>query len=197
MSEHEIQKDQFDKWQKQWDDALNQDVFKDLPQSQEVQGEIDFFGFGNLSKESESKAKDADSKYWNQVYALSMSQSPSGLAGQSELFTEEETEKVGSITTSEKQLEYPPNPVTVDSGGKDQDLSPESMGLTFDEKDIQDLADMKLKLHTLEDKLAANPNTKSNLTSQVTSLKEKIDELSSLMTNSYPTEITKKVQKLS
>ena len=88
-----------------------------------------------------------------------------------------------------KSAGLPPNPVRLHSLGTDQEITPSTQGLTFTPEDVDNLAEMKKKLHSLQDDLnsfeARGKNSKK-FEGQILSLKEKIDELSTAMCQTFP-----------
>ena len=61
----------------------------------------------------------------------------------------------------------------------DQELKPGPLGLTFSEEDIKKLEEMKVKLHELENKIAAMDD--KGYESEVKAMIEKIGEISDKM----------------
>jgi hypothetical protein len=99
---------------------------------------------------------------------------------------QEDNKDVGNAAQSILQS---PNPVRTHTVGPDQDLSATSMGLTFSEKDIEDLAELKLQLHSLQDKLNAfegRGENSSKFENQINEVKTKIDELSTILNQCWP-----------
>ena len=98
-------------------------------------------------------------------------------------------ENDAALAKTVKSAAAAPNPIRLHSVGADQDLSPGSLGLTFTPEDVENLAEMKVKLHALQDELNSFEGRGKNakkFEGQITSLKEKIDELSTAMTQSFP-----------
>lgn len=203
QNEYDAQAEKFDGWCDKWDAAQDAGIFDDAPKpvTPSLQTSDPSF-FGPQNTHPTEVPADVDAEYWAQVYAMSgpngnMPPPPSPAASSPEGVITEKTEIVGGAiedTTKKKQSQYPPNPVRIDSGGPDQDLAAEPLGLTFTEKDVEDLAAMKVRLHELEDKLAGamgiGGSTKS-FENQLSNLKKKVDQLSTAMTHSYPTDIAR------
>jgi len=103
---------------------------------------------------------------------------------------QEDNKDAGNVAASIAQS---PNPVRQSTAGKDQELEPGPLGLTFSEKDIEDLSELKIKLHNLQDKLNTFEGRGENSTkfeSQINSVKDKIEELSTAMTQAFPYSIS-------
>jgi hypothetical protein len=163
-SNFEAAKDEFDDLVSKWDKALESDIFKPGPAlpSTADQTSINSF-FGPMHANPTDQIKDVDAKYWNAIHSAS-----SGVDSPMERIDE-----VHSL----KSIVEDPNPVRKGTEGKDQELT--SIGATFSEDDIQGLADMKLKLHDLENKVATMED--KDYSSQIKKLIFKIDELSDKM----------------
>ena len=207
QNEYDAQNEKFDSWCDKWDAAQDAGIFDDAPKpiTPTLQtSDPSFFGLQNTHP-TEILA-DVDTKYWAQVYAMSgpngnmppppIEASPDAMITDN-VIAEGKTEIVGNAiegTTKKSQSHYSPNPITIDSGGPDQDLAAESLGLTFTEKDVVDLAAMKVRLHELEDKLAGAMGTGGSMKgfqTQISTLKKKADQLSTAMTHSFPTDIAR------
>lgn len=168
------------KWCQQWDDAQTKGIFKDdtpqLPTLNKKNSDNSFFGMCNSHSEDDIPTNDSD--YWKQVLAMSDPEYREEMLN--------ENKNVGNVA---KAIAQSPNPVRPHSVGKDQDLSPQSLGLTFSEQDVEELADLKLQLHALQDKLNSFESRGQNskkFESQIKTLKRKIDELSDAMTQTFP-----------
>jgi hypothetical protein len=73
------------------------------------------------------------------------------------------------------------NILTKASAGPDQELTPTALSVTFTPEEIEDLAELKKKLHELQDKMNAvdgKGGRSKKFETQIASLKGKIDDLS-------------------
>jgi hypothetical protein len=172
--------DEFNKWCDLWDKAQEDGVFKDAPKpltpTPQTSEPESFFGLVN--SHPSTNARDCDVQYWNDVYELSKSGDP-------QLIQEQKESIKNVVKKSADDIVRSPNPITASSAGTDQDLTPGSLGLTFSEKDLEELAGLKLQLHDLTSKMASfSAKGGKQLESKIAALKEKIDEFSSELTHS-------------
>lgn len=165
-SNFEAAKDEFDDLVSKWDKALNSDIFKSAPSipSTADQTSINSF-FGPMHSNPTDEIKDADAKYWNAINSTA-----SGVD-----IPMERLDEVYSL----KSLVEDPNPIRKGTEGKDQELTPTALGVTFSEEDVESLADMKSKLHELGNKMASMEG--KDYSSQIKELISKIDDLSDKM----------------
>lgn len=160
----EASKDDFDSWVDKWDKALADGVFKDAPKipgTAPQTSQDSFFGLQQSNPTDSINSSDAD--YWRAINSVA--------DGGVEMQRIDESDAV-SVDL--------PNPVRKSTDGMDQELKPAPLGLTFSEEDIKKLEEMKVKLHELENKIAAMDD-KGNYESQVKAMLEKIGELSDKM----------------
>lgn len=173
----EVQKDQFLSFVDKWDKAQQEKIFDDLPKprgTSDQTADVSFFGAFN-SNPTDS-LNDADTAYWDAIYKTSID----NLASNSN----------NDVLNESNRQKYSPNPMKVDTGGADQELEPLQLGLTFDEEDLKKLETMKIDLYDLECKVAEMDDEKSQkIQSKIKDLKSKIDELSTDMSNSHPTDV--------
>jgi hypothetical protein len=104
--------------------------------------------------------------------------------------TEDIKGQVGDVAQAILQT---PNPIRAHTVGKDQALEPGPLGLTFSEKDIEALSEMKIQLHDLECKLNEFEGLGKNgskFEKEIKTLKEKIDDLSNSMGQAFPYSIS-------
>lgn len=195
-------KEEFSDFCDKWDKALQSGIFDDAPKpstpsSQTAEPSF----FGPLNTHPTDAPSDVDVKYWDAIYRASnhAGDTPDPLYAaeqlDSQLMRDHDRRLAGLPPLNEehkKHREFPPNPVSIDTGGKDQDLSPESLGLTFDEEDIKSLEDLKHKLFELENKVATalgKGESDKSFQSQINNMKKRIDDLSTKMGYSYPTDL--------
>jgi hypothetical protein len=160
----EASKDDFDSWVDKWDKAIADGVFKDVPKipgTAPQTSQDSFFGLSQTNPTDSINLSDAD--YWRAISDVA--------DGGVEMQRIDESDAV-SVDL--------PNPVRKSTDGMDQELKPAPLGLTFSEEDIKKLEEMKVKLHELEDKIAAMDD-KGDYESQVKAMIEKIGELSDKM----------------
>jgi len=174
------QSKEFDNWCDMWEKAQDKGLFNDAPHAPELNrktSQESFFGPQNTNPTEGPSA--ADAEYWNNVNQMAQGEKP-------ELLQE------GKLQDYKRGRGYPPNPMYQYSQGKDQELAPRQLDVTFDEEDIEELSDMKKELHELESQISANDvNGKSTkkLETQIANLKKRIDELSTSMGRTYPLDV--------
>jgi hypothetical protein len=159
----EAGRDDFDGWVAKWEKAVNDGVFgknEDLPSTGDATSDFSFFGLRQDNPTLDIKSSDA--AYWNAINSVA--------DGGVEMQRLDEADAV-SIDL--------PNPTRKSTEGKDQELDPAQLGLTFDEKDISELEGMKIKLYGLESK-AAEMGDDDHM-SQIEAMIRKIDDLSNRM----------------
>jgi hypothetical protein len=186
------QKDQLDKWAEMWDKAQDKGIFDDATNPHVPSpntADDSFFGLKNTHPTSD--INDVDAKYWASLYKTPDMNSKEELL-QEEQKVQEATDIASSWTDPKKNKKYPANPLAVDSGEKDQTLKPQQLGVTFDEKDIEKLINIKNQLHELENKMIASlvdgKSTKS-IEKQIENLKSKLDQLSSALNHPVPNDV--------
>jgi hypothetical protein len=157
-------KEDFDGWVDKWDKALKSGVFNDapkIPSTAPHTSQDSFFGLQQTNPTDSIRSSDAD--YWRAISSVA--------DGGVEMQRIDESDAV-SVDL--------PNPVRKSTEGTDQDLKPAPLGLTFSEEDVRKLEEMKIKLHELENKIAAMED-KGDYESQVKAMIDKIGELSDKM----------------
>jgi hypothetical protein len=157
----ESSKDDFDGWVSKWEKAVKDGVFGDapkLPSTGDATSDFSFFGLRQDNPSAE--IRDSDAAYWNAINSVA----DGGV----------EMERL-----DEGEDNDPANPVRLWTKGKDQELEPYQTGQTFDEKDIEDLASMKVKLHDVGSKSAEMSD--NDYSSQIDAMIKKIDDLSDRM----------------
>lgn len=156
-------KDDLDDLVAKWDKALDKGIFDNAPKLPSTgDARSDFSFFGPRNDNSTDEIKGSDSQYWNAISSLA--------DGGVDMQRLDEADAI-SINL--------PNPIRHSTEGKDQDLSPKSLGLTFDEKDVSELEEMKSKLHDLGSKSAEMGE--DDHVGKIDALIRKIDDLSDRM----------------
>ena len=182
------QKDQFDSWCDQWEKAMKDGVFEDAPKQTTTPVQTaDVSYFGPTDTHPTTDIKDVDAQYWNQVYSMSRNSGDS--PDPTLLHEEKNTQQISKIVNAMGQS---PNPIRAPSVGMDQSMEPGPLGVTFGPEDIQEIADLKVKLHGLKDKLntlEGKGQGDKKLESTIGSLQNKIDELSDALGKAFPREV--------
>jgi hypothetical protein len=183
----------FDKWCSQWDAALESGAFKKDDEDQNVPSpqtsDTSFFGLQNTHP-TDAPAED-DSEYWKDVYKMSSYLGDKVESPEQMLHDSKVAQPVVTEGLQDKKSKFPPHPRQYDAKGVDQSLSPETLGVTFDEEDIKKLEQMKLQLYELEVKYntaAANGESGQKIEQQIADLKKKFEEFSSLLNYGYPSD---------
>lgn len=166
MSNSDTVGDDFDGWVQKWDKALEDGIFKDEPRPANPSKNTSDSSFFGLRQDNPTDAiDDMDAKYWNAISSMA----DGGVDFQ------RLDEDMGAASLASPS----PNFVRRETEGPDQDLKPRSVGLTFDENDIKQLEEMKIKLDELQNKAAAMGD--KNYDTQIGAMMAKIDELSNSM----------------
>lgn len=112
-----------------------------------------------------------------------------GVSADSELIQEEV--KVNPKDMA-KAMVNSPNPIKPHTMGMDQDMTdPVSMGATYDVADLEQLNDLKVKLHGLLDKLNTMHGfgeATSKLESKIAEVQKQIDEISNGLSKGVPSQ---------
>jgi len=170
-------RDELENWQKKWEE--NQHLF---PKKKEeipfAKNTTDSF-YGGLSERKEKiDPKDIDSKYWDKVKELVLE----GDDGTS-ILVETAVQDVAKVMASS------PNPVHPNTTGNDDSLEPRGTGATYTDEDLNELNEMKIKLHELQGKLLTAETKGDDVAKfekQLNDLKEKIDEFSTMLGQEFP-----------
>jgi len=183
-------REQFDKWTDMWEKAQESDAFKSAPKPPEPSQQTSdnsFFGLQNTHPTDE--IKDVDSTYWNQVHqaAAHGDLAPDPLDNAESVISEARKkqipgDKVSNQTTGE-------NPIRASSIGMDQEMEPRALGVTFTPEEIEELTDLKTKLHELQDKkntAEGKGSSGKRFESQIQSLWDKIEDLSDTLNQVLP-----------
>ena len=177
---------QFELWIQQWEDA-QKGVMK--PKEQPAPAKVDnYFGFQNEQPDIEVGQDSEEMATWKVLADMAAPPSERG-----QLLTEQGKSDKMAVADAAKRIAQSANPIRVASVGKDQDLNPQSLGNTYSQQDIEELAEVKVKLHTLQDQLNSFEGRGQNgkkFESQIETLKQKIDELSDAMTTGFPLAIS-------
>jgi hypothetical protein len=183
------QRDQLDKWADMWEKSLKDGVFKDAPRPP-VPGEqtADVSYFGLVNTHPTDSINDADSTYWNQLhYATSHGDFDPDPLEVAEKLIQEASDKEASAKIA-KAIAASPNPIHATSVGEDQGMGPIQLGVTYSPEELEELSEMKKKLHELQDQMntADGKGVRSKqYESQIKNLKAKIDELSNMFTQIF------------
>ena len=201
--------EQLENWATMWDQAQSKGLFQDAPKPPAISEKHSYDSFFGPQETSQKDAPDDfESKYWASVYNTSMGAPPdpepevtipdddSGNVAMIHDSVKKHKhvikENAAAVGTRAKAMAQSANPIRATSVGMDQDMSPESLGLTFTPKDLESLADLKLRLHTLQDKLntfEGKGQSGNRFESQIKSLLTQINELSDSLSQAFPDEI--------
>lgn len=173
-----------EKYQDQWEKALKDGVFADAPKEQRPgQGTMKPNWFGHSSVE-DSEIEQEEAEDWENLYNMT----DPDYKGEGEELIQEESEaptdklKKAAIRTANSH-----NPVHPDSLGHDQDVVV-TQNWGFGGKEIEELAEMKIKLEQLESKLNAEEGLggkkAKSISEQIKSLRKQIDGLSDSLNGS-------------
>lgn len=174
-SAYNEQQDNFDKWCDQWDKALDDGVFDGAPKPPVSEPRADFFGQYNGPSDNEGDIGGVDSQYWHDVYKAAISGDTSGCSDPS-MMNEDAKADVKKASDAMANSHNPIDPTTV---GKDQDIDQD--GNDKEIKDIEELAEMKVRLEKLESRLNADyceGKGVNGVQKQIDGLRTQIDELS-------------------
>jgi len=157
-------KSDFDGWLEKWDAALQKGIFdapSGPPSTSKNTSDEGFFGF-RQDNHTDSIEK-GDSEYWRAINAVA----DGGV----------DVQRLDEADTGVAPLANPnPNPVRRETEGKDQELEDRQVGSTFSNEDLDELEEMKKKLHDLGSKAAEMDNKDYSV--QISAMIKKIDELS-------------------
>jgi len=191
MREHiEQQRDDFDSWCDKWDKAQEDGVFDDAPShfapSQQT-AQTNFFGA--VDADPTADVDDVDAKYWNQVYHMSDHQgmAPGPLDADKDSLLQED--KGSDVAKVANVIADSPNPIRPNTIGPDQDMGPDSLGVTFNDKDLEQITEVKLKIHELEDKLNSLEGVgkkAKGVEGKIKGLREKLEDLSTALSHTAP-----------
>jgi hypothetical protein len=178
MNTHYDGREELERWAKIIEKAQAEGKFNDAPKppvpSQQTSVNS-FFGLQNTHPTSQPAS--ADGEYWKKLSEKS--------ANPYQMLNEQNKD----VAKVAKAILQTPNPIRQHTAGMDQALEPGPLGLTFSEKDIEDLAALKLQLYALECELntfEGKGQNASKFEKQIKTVKEKVNELSTAMTQSFP-----------
>lgn len=163
-----------EKWEKALADGAFESKKPPTPSSHSA-GQSSFFGLD--SKSTRAEVSDEDLKTWDQIYRNEL---------EDEGMLQEATEDVKKTT---KDRLSSPNPIYPYSTGKDQEMGKKQLGLTYSPNELRELAELKINLHDLQDKLNSfegKGQVSKQLESKIASLHKKIDELSDSLNQIIP-----------
>jgi len=170
-----------EKYADQWDKALKDGVFDDAPKPA-VPSHGDWFGHSSNVADTEIDYSDAD--YWSQ------------LAGGDELLQEETEPTPAELKKMVSRMANSNNPVHPNSLGNDQDVVVTQNWGTGGEE-IEELAEMKIKLEQLESRLNAEEGmgkSGKSISEQIKGLKKQIDDLSNSLNGNRMGESTPRLK---
>lgn len=184
---HFKDKEELENWADKYEKAVTDGVFgepgdDDTPTPKT--SEESFFGAQNCHPTDD--INDGDAKYWQGINARV--DDPNYRLNKDGLIQEQNKGDAARLAGIVKQVNAAPNPIRYHTAGADQELTPQSQGVTFTPEDISNLSEMKIKLHGLQDQLNSFEGRGKNgkkFESQIASLKKQIDELSNAMTQSF------------
>jgi hypothetical protein len=159
----ESSKDDFDGWVAKWDKAVQDKVFGDTPQIPSTGDATSDFSFFGLRQDNPTpEIKSSDASYWNAISSVA--------DGGVDMQRLDESDAV-SVDI--------PNPIRKSTEGKDQEMVPAQLGMTFDEKDILDAEKLKADLHDLGSKSAEMGD--DDYSAKIEGMIKKLDDLSDRM----------------
>lgn len=187
-----------EKWIEKWEEAMKKEEFKETPPVKN--SSLDYFGnFSHNAPAATPNIKDCDSKYWRDVYKLSVDSTDpleddvltedQGIKndplGSEPLGKQRDVPTKDSLGVKGAELGNTANPIYPDTRGEDQrkKVTPD----WADGTKLRELVDMKDSLYKLEVKLNSNPKFGAygpdapeikKIQGQIDDLKEKIDQLS-------------------
>lgn len=168
---------QFNNWVDQWDKALADGVFKDIPK-EELRVDTDEPStssfFGNLNINTNSTPSEEDVTYWKDLSNYS-EDTILNEAKKAKKTEETEQPKIADLV---KKSANNANPIVMDTVGKDAKGKPAKKGFASN-KAIEELAELKKKLHSLENEIL----TKEALGKDFKNLEKEMKKIYSLIDN--------------
>jgi hypothetical protein len=154
----------FDDFVSKWDAAMEKGIFASPPSPPSTSRDTADHSFFGLRQDNHTDSiDDVDAKYWAAINSVA----DGGV----------QMERLDEVSEPlDPPANHDPNPIRRDTGGKDQDMEPRQLGVTFSEEEIEELDKMKKKLHELESKVASMDG--KDRSSEVAALLKRIDDLS-------------------
>jgi hypothetical protein len=189
---HDDYKSSIDNWAEKWQKAQEQGIFKDEPKppvTSADSGQQSFFGI--TQGRSENRIKDVDAEYWRRVHAMA-DQEPDKIMQE---MLKPDIPAPAAPTVDKKSLgnmvsriAQSPNPIPAWTVGKDSDPLPGETVPSYTEEDLKQLADLKVKMQALQEKLisveALGEKNKAFET-QIKNLQKEIDVLSDAIADTF------------
>lgn len=170
----ENQKDELDHFASMWDVAMEKGLFPkaEIPKVNQNTSQDSFFGLVNTNPSEE--IGDNDKQYWNAIHSATDDAASSRV-----------------INEVDERKSSPSNSIQRDTFGNDQELDSQQLGKTYSEEDLNELSELKNKLHSLESKLMSalgfgDFKNEKKLQEQIKLIKREINELSDSMGRAYP-----------
>lgn len=197
--------DDINKYADIWDNALKQGIFKDAPKPPtpaEPRASADFFGQINPDEYDVDGAlhlNEGEVKYWAEMAKIALDKSSYHMP-----LNEERTPEKSDIQAASSRLGSTFNPVYPHTIGKDQDLGTPvkvTQNWGVGGKELNDLEDLKKRLHELEVKLNSagiikpekgKKESDSTILKGMKDLKKDIDDLSDKLNGNNFSESSKK-----
>jgi hypothetical protein len=185
----------FNTWLDQWEKAQKDGVFADAPKTRIPSRQTADSSFFGPSDTHPTDDADVDNvAYWGMVHNRA-----NEIIGLDEEIVLQEADRPdteivdGKVEKRDlkdvaKTLGKAPNPIYPNTTGKDSDVDDMSLDATFGPKDLEDLADMKIRLHQMENKFnsfVARGENGKKFEGQIATLKKQIDKLSDLLSVAY------------
>lgn len=182
-------------WADKYEKAQSDGVFEGAPSPPvptPQTAEDNFWGMVNSNPTDAVSRPDA--QYWKNLWDATRPDGPSSIVIEEE--TEEVVEEEAYEKAIDKEIPTPGdennaksfNPTHRDSQGEDQALETEPLGVSFSAKDVNDLAEMKVKLHALQDKMNTNEGlgkSGKSLESRIASAIKEIEDLSNSISSGF------------
>ena len=161
MKDFQAAKADFDKWTQDWESALERG---DFPTDSKPQEESKFNFFGLRGEDADEVLSEQDVNKWRSILKL------------------EDRDYKKTDT---------PNPIAAGTHGPDQEMSPDSLGITFSNDDLKKVEDLRVKIHDLQDELNASEQMgeDDSLKEQIAKLTKEVDDLSDALSHSCPDEL--------